>query len=78
MIDIVTTYQGIIEIFSLVMASQFSLKSKIDSVSIEEEFRLNNLNGFKTYKHNDTGLNVNFANISGPLYTMAVVVPVSA
>ena len=43
---------------------------------MEETFRFNNLTGFKSFKHSNTGLNVNFANVAGPLYTMAVVVPV--
>lgn len=58
------------------MSSNFTLQSRIDCESIEEKFRFNNLIGFKRFKHSNTGLNVNFANVAGPLYTMAVVVPV--
>lgn len=60
------------------MTSHFSLHSAIDCSKVDENEKLNfsNLIGFKRFKHCDTGLNINFANVSGPLYTMAVVVPV--
>lgn len=76
LIDIATC-RGLSRIIFLLMTSHFTLQSKIDFESIEEGFIFNNLLGFKSFKHNDTGLNVNFANVSGPLYTMAVVVPVT-
>ena len=34
------------------------------------------VNGFKSFKHDVCGLKVNFADLSGPLYSMSVVVPV--
>lgn len=58
------------------MASNFSDQSYIESRFIDEKFRFNNLVEFKSYKHNETGLTVNFADVSGSLYTMAVVIPV--
>jgi hypothetical protein len=58
------------------MDSQFSLQSRINCDELDENQRFNNLIGFKRFKHNDTGLNMNFADVSGPLFTMAVVVPV--
>ena len=60
------------------MAAQFSLQSVIDCKNADENDALNfsNFIGFKRFIHSDTGLNVNLANVSGPLYTLAVVVPV--
>lgn len=58
------------------MNSKFIVQSVVDHDSIEEKYRFNNLLGFKSLKHLNTGLKVNFANVAGPLYTIAVVVPV--
>jgi len=58
------------------MASQFSLQSSINCDEFDENQRFNNLLSFKRFNHNDTGLNLNLADVSGPLFTMAVVVPV--
>lgn len=35
-----------------------------------------NIKGFRSFRHVESGLTVNLANIAGPLYTMGVVVPV--
>ena len=35
-----------------------------------------NIIGFKSFKHEDTGLNVNISNVIGPIYSMSVVIPV--
>jgi hypothetical protein len=49
----------------------FTLKSEIGSPSLFPGIR-----GFKTFVHARSGLTVHLASISGPLHSMAVVVPV--
>jgi hypothetical protein len=56
--------------------NSYSLESDVDCSSINENLRFANLLGFRRFKHQDNGIKVNFANVEGPLYTIAVVVPV--